>query len=333
MIGMRKIKVKSEKYKMRNFSKCPFCGGKITNKYSDLRDRFETTSMVFSVSECDDCGAGFLNPMPTGDVSQFYPTNYLSGETQTEEVPSKLDFEKWYRYNQYKYDFKLLKRASGLTLKNVESYIDVGCGSGERITFAKDQGCIKAFGVDKFDFAKNQSKQEERIINSEVIDYKPKNKFQVASLFHVLEHVENPEEILTHIRKNILAKRGYLIVQVPNYGSFERHIFGSKWFSFDVPRHVWQFNEQALAGMLKRAGYEVKATYQSNAPLHPVTIVPSINRELDIQRIWVNRSHGDWYKKSMTIIWAGLTVLTIPLTIIQNIFKKSSMLTVVASTK
>ncbi len=325
--------MKSDKYKMKTFKRCPFCGSKIVNKYSGLRDRFDTTSKTFSVSECTSCKAGLLNPMPTGDVSQFYPTNYLSGEDQAEEKSGGFDFEKWYRYNQYKYDFKLLRQASGLTFKNAESYIDVGSGSGERITFAREQGCSKAFGVDKFDFAKNQSKQEAKIINSEIIDYKPSNKFQIASLFHVLEHVENPEEILAHIKKSILAKDGYLIVQVPNYGSFERHLFKSKWFSFDVPRHIWQFNEQSLTNMLKHAGYKIEATYQSNAPLHPVTIVPSINRELDIQRIWVNHSRGNWYKRFMTAVWGALTILTIPMTIIQNIFKRSSMLTVVASNK
>jgi len=71
-------------------------------------------------------------------------------------------------------------------------------------------------------------------------------------LFHVLEHVENPQKILDHIKNHILDKNGYLIIQVPNYMSIERYVFGSKWFSFDVPRHLWQFNETALENMLKR---------------------------------------------------------------------------------
>lgn len=324
----------NESFRTKTFKECPFCGGKLTNKYSGLRDRFDTTTKTFTVSECVDCGAAFINPMPTGDASSFYPTNYLSGEEEaTEPVANKFDFEQWYRYNQYKYDFKLLKRTGGPATKSMSSYIDIGCGSGERVTFASDQGCIKAYGVDKFDFAKNKSKQDAKIINSEVSAFKPREKFQVASLFHVLEHIEDPQPMLEHIKNNILQKNGYLIVQVPNYGSFERRIFKSKWFSFDVPRHLWQFNEKALTGMLRKAGYRIEGAYQSNAPLHPVTIVPSLHRELDIQRIWVNRTHGNWYKKFMTLLWAGLTALTIPLTIIQNVFRRSSMLTVIASNK
>ncbi len=317
---------------MKKFINCPFCESAIVEKYTGIRDRFDTTTKTFSVSECTTCNMAFLNPMPQGDLSGFYPTNYLSGENQTEEPGKKnFDFEKWYRYNQYKYDFKLLEHATGKQLKKAESYIDIGCGSGERVTFANERGCKRAYGVDKFDFAKNKSKQEVKIINSEVKDYKPLKKFEIASLFHVLEHVENPKEILVNIRKNILSKNGYLIVQVPNYKSFERRVFKGRWFSFDVPRHLWQFNNKALTNLLSEAGYKVVEAYQTNAPLHPVTIVPSLHRELDIQRIWVKHSHGNIYKKLMTLLWGGLTVLTIPVTIFQNIFHRSSMLTIIAS--
>jgi 2-polyprenyl-3-methyl-5-hydroxy-6-metoxy-1,4-benzoquinol methylase len=318
---------------MKNFKECPFCGGKIVKRYSGLRDRLYTTKKTFSVSECLQCSAALLNPMPTGDVSMYYPTNYLSGEEETKATSSGFDIEKWYRYNQYKFDFGLLSRVTGKKLEEASSYVDIGCGSGERVTFAIDQGCKESFGVDKFDFAKSKSKKEVRLINSEILDYKPKKKFEVASLFHVMEHVENPQDILVHIRKHILKTDGHIIVQVPNYGSFERHVFKARWFSFDVPRHIWQFNERALVQLLEDAGYKIDATYQLNAALHPVTIVPSMFRELDIQRIWVNRTHGIWYKRIMTMLWGGFTILTIPLNIIQNLFRRSSMLTIIASSK
>lgn len=316
--------------RMKKFSECPLCGGSIIKRYSGLRDRLDTTKKQFTIWECTKCGLGFLNPMPVGDASQFYPTNYLSGETESDDSAGKMDVERWYRYNQYRYDFDLLKSASGTTLKDVESYVDIGCGSGERVAFAEQQGCLSAFGVDKFDFAKNATKKETRIINSEIMDFKPKSKFEVASLFHVLEHLEDPHSALRHIGKHILKKDGYIILQVPNYQALERYIFKNRWFSFDVPRHLWQFNERALADVLSKEGFEIKAIFKTNAPLHPVTVVPSINRELDIQRIWVKRSRGNFYVKFMTLLWVGVTALTIPFTIFQNLLNRSSMLTVIA---
>lgn len=320
--------------KMKKFTSCPFCSGDIYHKFDGIKDRLLTTTKTFSISECKSCGMALLNPMPTGDVSKYYPTNYLSSEEELSvQNNSKFDIERWYRYNQYRYDFGLMQKAVGLHLKDAKSYIDIGCGSGERVTFAKDEGCQKANGVDKFDFAKNKSKQEVGIINSEIINYKPTKKFQVASLFHVMEHIENPAEMLNHIRAHIIAKDGVIIVQVPNYGAIERKVFKKRWFSFDVPRHVWQFNERSMKRLLNDTGYDVIRSYQLNAPLHPVTIVPSLFPELDIQRIWVNQKKGIFYKRIMTILWAGMTILTIPLSLLQNILNRSSMLTVIAKPK
>lgn len=320
---------------MRTFDSCPFCGGIIRKKYSGLQDRLYTTNKIFQAYECATCKIALLNPMPTGDVSRYYPTNYLSGESSenTVEEATGFDLEKWYRYNQYRYDFGLLARATGLTLKKARSYLDIGSGSGERVTYAAEQGCKRSSGLDKFDFAKKQSKQNVELINSEVAQFKPKKKYKIVSLFHVLEHIEEPKEMLKHINRHILAQGGYLVVQVPNYNSLERKFFGRKWFSLDVPRHIWQFNSTALERLLMESGYKVEAAYQLNATLHPVTIIPSMFRELDIQRIWVSSKHGVLYKRLMTLVWAGLTTLAIPLNILQNLVNRSSMLTIVARNK
>jgi SAM-dependent methyltransferase len=321
------------KNKERLYIRCPFCGGKLVEKYSGLVDRLFTSKKLYAASECMTCHVGVLNPAPTGDVSRYYPTNYLSSEDNEENESKKFDLEKWYRYNQYDFDFGLLRRASGIDIGRAASYLDVGCGSGERVTYAYDRGCKQSFGVDKFDFAKSKSKQEVTLINADILAYKPEKKFQIVSLFHVLEHLEDPHEILEHLKAEVINKKGYLVIQVPNYGSLERRIFKNKWFSFDVPRHVWQFNESALTRLLDEAGYDIEAVYQVSAPLHPVTILPSMFRGMDVQRIWVDRTHGTSYKTMMKILWAGLTVLTIPLALIQNMFKRSSMLTVIASNK
>lgn len=319
----------SNKIRTKKFDKCPFCSGDLTKKYSGLEDRLYTTKKKFSVSECVDCESALINPMPIGDVSSFYPTNYLSSDSQ-EVATKKFDLEKWYRYNQYNFDFNLLKKSAGLSLDNATSYIDIGCGSGERVTFAKVTGCKKAYGVDKFDFAKNGLKNEVNIINTEVKDYKPKVKFHVASLFHVMEHIEDSASMLNHIHKHIIQKDGYLIVQVPNYESIERKLFGRKWYGFDVPRHIWQYNQESLTNMITKSGFKVESVYKINASLHPVTIVPTIFRELDIQRIWVNPNSSTTHKRLMTIIWAGFTVLAIPFNIIFNLLNRSTMLTVIA---
>jgi SAM-dependent methyltransferase len=314
----------------RKLDRCPFCHGPIFEKYSGIGDRLQTTTETFAIDECVDCGGAILSPAPVGDVSGLYPANYLSAQAGTAKA-RRFDLERWYRYNQYEYDFKLLQRATGVGIAELASYLDLGCGSGERVTYASERGCPRAVGVDKFDFAKSRARHEANIINTEILSYMPSDRFEAVSLFHVLEHLDEPARVLTHVRQEILQPGGHVIVQVPNYASLERRWFGKRWFGLDVPRHYWQFNPRAISRLLNGAGYQVDAIYQQNAPLHPVSIVSSMFPEVDVQRIWVKPGKGTGYRQAMTLLWAGLTLLTVPLCVIENLLDRASMLTVVAS--
>ncbi|HEX3978088.1 MAG TPA: class I SAM-dependent methyltransferase [Solirubrobacteraceae bacterium] len=316
----------------RTIAACPFCSGQLRPRYRDIGDRLRTVSEMFSVDECAVCGAGVLNPSPTGDVSVLYPANYLSGEEEADGAPGTpgLDLERRYRYNQYRFDFELLTRATGAEIGASPSYVDLGCGSGERVAFVAECGCPRSVGVDKFDFAKSAAQRRAAFVNSELTDFRPAERFRVASLFHVLEHLEHPGEVLDHIRDHVLEPGGHVVVQVPNYGALERRWFGARWFGLDVPRHLWHFNPDAIRRFMDDHGYDVIGLYERNAPLHPVTIVPSLFRGVDVQRIWTDRSHGSAYKRAMQLLWAGLTVLSVPICVLENLLGKASLLTVVA---
>lgn len=315
----------------RTLRECPFCHGSIALRYADIPDRLGTTSSSFSLYECVACRAGLLNPAPTGDLSSFYPVNYLSGEADGRADPRGFDLERWYRYNQYAYDFRLFEQATGTSIGAVDSYVDLGCGSGERITYVSERGCPRVVGVDKFAFAKARAQHEAEIVKADLLDFAPSRRFRAVSLFHVLEHLEEPDPILAHIRDGILEPGGYLIIQVPNYGSLESRWFKERWFGLDLPRHYWHFNERAMRRLMATHGFDVSALYQRNAPLHPVSVVPSLFPEVDIQQIWVNREKGARYVAGMKLLWAALTILTIPVCIVENIFERASMLTVVAT--
>lgn len=315
----------------RSLPACPFCGGRLTSRYNGIRDRLETTPETFAVDECADCRAGVLNPAPVGDVSAFYPEHYLSAADGPAPPQGGFDLEKWYRYNQYRFDFKLLERATGVSLGETASYLDLGCGSGERVAYAGERGCARTIGVDKFDFAKRTARREVELVNSDILEFVPSVKFDVVSLFHVLEHLEEPAPVLAHIRNEIIAPGGHLIIQVPNYGSLERRWFRARWFGLDAPRHYWHFNQTAIRRLLGAHGYRVVAVHRRNAALHPVSIAPSINRDVDVQRIWVRGGAGAGYRSAMTLLWAALTVLTMPLSMAESLIGQASMLTVVAA--
>ncbi len=299
-------------------------------KYEGVPDRLGTSAFTYSLCECSYCGLGLINPAPTGDLSPYYPAHYLSQEESRAGSPSLLSrAERLYRYNQYAFDFKLLARASNLSLREADSYIDIGCGSGERVSYASELGCARAVGIDRYEFAKQSSRESVELITTEITDFRPAQRFQVASMFHVLEHVEDPVGVLRHIRNAILSEGGLVIVQVPNYGSIERRIFGRRWFGLDAPRHLFQFDSRTGRMVLEKAGFEVMATFAVNATFHPVTLVPSLVPALDVQRIWAGR--GSSRSKFMAqVVWVVATAVAVPVCWMQNMLRTASMLTLVA---
>jgi SAM-dependent methyltransferase len=80
----------------------------------------------------------------------------------------------------------------------------------------------------------------------------------VVTLWHVLEHLQDPGTALTAIR-SWLRPGGGLLVGVPNLGSLQAGIGGERWYHLDVPRHRIHFTVRGLGALLERHGFEVMA--------------------------------------------------------------------------
>jgi hypothetical protein len=81
--------------------------------------------------------------------------------------------------------------------------------------------------------------------------------FEVVTIWHVLEHLPEPRVVLEGVRR-LLAPSGRLVVEVPNFGSWQARLGGADWFHIDVPRHLLHFDRRALEGLLTRAGFTVE---------------------------------------------------------------------------
>jgi SAM-dependent methyltransferase len=82
------------------------------------------------------------------------------------------------------------------------------------------------------------------------------SSFDVLTMWHSLEHVHRPLEVL-HEARRLLAPGGKLIVAVPNIDSLPFRWFGPAWFGLELPRHLTHFTPWALHLMLETAGFRV----------------------------------------------------------------------------
>lgn len=108
--------------------------------------------------------------------------------------------------------------------------LDVGCGTGANARLLKDAG-IGVYGITVSDMeARSASQFCERVFVHNVEDGLPRDldgPFDAVLCSHVLEHLANPQPLLSDI-KNVLnadpLKQGCLLVALPNIAHWKQRI-------------------------------------------------------------------------------------------------------------
>jgi len=141
--------------------------------------------------------------------------------------------------------------------------LDVGCGRGD---------LARAFGRLTWDVrGLDLSPQAVAVARSAGVDAAvgtieeapwPAGSFDLVVMSHVLEHVADPGATLSAAHR-LLRPGGTLIVAVPNFASWQRRVFGSRWAHLDAPRHLHHFTPCALGLVARRAGFR-RGTLRGN---------------------------------------------------------------------
>jgi SAM-dependent methyltransferase len=87
----------------------------------------------------------------------------------------------------------------------------------------------------------------------------PAGSLDAATLWHVLEHLDEPGPALARIAA-WLRPGGLLLVGVPNLGSVQARLGGAAWYHLDVPRHRTHLTVAGLHALLRANGLEPLAT-------------------------------------------------------------------------
>jgi SAM-dependent methyltransferase len=152
-------------------------------------------------------------------------------------------------------------RLGGLPPRNGSgrSLLDVGSGDGDFLRRAKTAG-YQAVGqeVNPAAVASAQGAGlDVRLGPLEEAGFAPQS-FDAIRLWHVLEHVAEPLEILATARA-LLRPSGTLIVGVPDFDSPARRMFGEQWGGLQLPFHRHHFNPKTLRRALAASGFRVRS--------------------------------------------------------------------------
>jgi len=261
--------------------KCPLCHNKFSaQKLYQVSKQNYFNERNFAYFLCKMCQVAFLYPRITKkDIYQIYKGKYFS--FQHKPGNKLIDFI--LSWGLAPYDKFICQ-----VVKSGRKLLDVGCGYGDFLFKMQNRGW-DVYGIEPFlDAVKVGRKRvgEERILKGELpkVKFRSKN-FDVVTLWGVLEHLPNPSIYISKIH-NLLRKRGYLIIEIPNLDSFLLSIFGNNYNWLSINEHVFIYSKKGVKKFLNDNGFSTLSVYS------PVKITS--NFAINMANLVSNRYFLNW---------------------------------------
>lgn len=260
---------------------CPICNCQDHQFYVDIYG--------YHYHECCHCKSIFLANLPNAenlykgkeDVPiEHYVNQEIFNKRKILIAKPKLDF--------------VLECLSSFYEKNdlkIESWLDIGCATGELLSFVKDMG-IKAIGIEsdirEVEFARNivgldiiEGYVDSKKPNEEVIN--AVHNASVISFINVLEHIPNPIDFINDIY-NYSNENSILVFEVPRHpslASFSNLVSHDAVYRHMVPpQHLQIFTEEGVNEILKDK-YEIIGKWGFGQGFFDILTESAINANLE----------------------------------------------------
>jgi len=238
---------------------CPVCGATRSAEFSQGYDyELQTCANLWRFVQCSDCSHVWLNPRPAlSELGVIYPPtyyayNYSGINPIARKAKAALDRRKM---------SKILRSCSG----RPRSYLDVGCGDGRFLKVLERLGVPRAglYGLELDQRVVDRLREEgyggvfcERVEDASGI---PEAGIDLATMFHVIEHVDNPSTVVRRVC-DWLSPGGIFALETPNLDSLDARVFRrSYWGGYHIPRHWNLFTPSTIRRLLRDNGLEVVA--------------------------------------------------------------------------
>jgi 2-polyprenyl-3-methyl-5-hydroxy-6-metoxy-1,4-benzoquinol methylase len=228
---------------------CILCGSsKHSRIFEGTRDKKD-----IDVLKCEYCGLVFLSSFEH-IIENFYKNSgmYENTKFSLADIIEESKKDDWRRYKML--EQKIINK----------SILDIGCGSGGFLKYS--QLCTPyVAGVEIEERMISHLSHHSSInIYSSIEQIPSKEIYDFITMFHVLEHIQDPELFLSKIKCH-MRENTKLIIEVPNVDdalislynnlSFKKHYFWSC--------HLILYNNITLKGVIEKSGnFKVEKTMQ-----------------------------------------------------------------------
>lgn len=224
---------------------CPLCKGHKFTNHLIVNDHSVSTES-FALMRCDDCSLIFTNPRPDSEnIWRYYQSDqYISHTNSTRNLRELL--YKLVRIYALRSKLSLIRK-----YHPNPSLLDYGCGTGHFLQHALNNK-IQVLGIEptkETTIPKNSA-----IYNHTFTDLNSlpaKQSFDIITAWHVMEHVHNLRDTFKALVKK-LNDGGHLILALPNPSSHDAIKFQEYWAGYDVPRHLYHFNQTSIKTIAKK---------------------------------------------------------------------------------
>lgn len=200
---------------------------------------------------CSQCHYGWLIASNPENKGVTYEKEYFEGE---KEGLGYGNYNQPWRVEKSKRLIVQIQSACkfcGISIPNPVNALDIGSGYGFFRKAMSDNEWIHD-GLEISKFAAKTSKVlygfDSFIMPIEKYSTISKKKYDIITLWDVIEHVKNPEKLLENTRK-LLADDGIIALRTPNLISMERDILNENYYSFKK-EHLHYFSPISISSLL-----------------------------------------------------------------------------------
>jgi len=213
--------------------------------------------------------------------------------------------------------------------------LDVGCGGGLFLRILAERGIPVVgldFSLDAAAVAWSSNRVPAVCATLSRAPFAPESCAAVT-MFHVLEHLYNPGSYLDAAHR-LLRPNGRLIVQVPNAACWQFLLFGEHWNGIDVPRHLINFKEGDLVGLLDSCGFEVLRRKHFSLRDNPAGLATTLAPSLDPMARRIRARHDSPRMRLMKdLVYLGLVAASVPFTLVEATCRAGSSIMIEARKK
>lgn len=215
------------------------------------------TRKTFKIVRCKECGLVFTNPMPS--MGAFYTETvddvYLQSESQRRST-AVAALKQIVRY------------------KDEGTLLDIGCATGVFLDAAQQKFQVE--GIELSNWAASLASKKHKIYQKPLKELEAKNKYDVITLWGVIEHFEDPKAELSAIA-DALAPEGLFVIYTGNVDAWLPKLLGKKWWWYQG-MHLYYFSEKTLTRMLKDLGLEVVSSQNHKLYFQLFSLAVSLQR-------------------------------------------------------